>query len=83
MPNLNGQGPRWGGGTGAGWGMGPCNGFARGFGRGMCMGYARGYGRQAGMYQRTPAEYKSYLDNEEKALEEELALIREEKKNLK
>ncbi|MBU1148964.1 DUF5320 family protein [Patescibacteria group bacterium] len=81
MPNYDGQGPVWGGGPGAGRGMGPCGagygprGCGRGFGRGMGMG--RGY-----RMNWTKKDELNSLDEEEKMLKEELAEIARVRKDL-
>ncbi len=87
MPNFNGQGPRWGGGPGAGWGMGPCGagqGFGWGIGRGMSRrgAWGRGFGSQLGYREPTKNEVKEDLEEYGKMLENELAIVKEEKKNL-
>jgi len=67
MPNLDRRGPRWGVGPGTGRGRGPCGaGFSRSFG-----------------FRRPSREQElEWLKEDEKSLQEELALIREEIKEL-
>ena len=77
MPNLDGRGPRWGGGPGAGLGMGPCGGYG-----GYGWRFGGGYGRGFGFRRLTRSQELELLKDEEKALEEELASIREEIKEL-
>lgn len=78
MPRLNGTGPWWGGGPGAGWGMGSCGAGTR---RGYCRYYG-GYGLEFGRFF-SPKNELAALEDEEKILEEELATIKEEKAALK
>lgn len=77
MPRQNGQGPVWGGGPGAGWGMGPC-------GAGMHRGWHHWGGYGPG-YRRfiSPKNEMAALDEEESLLEAELQAIKEEKAALK
>lgn len=97
MPGYDGQGPVWGGGPGAGRGMGPCGaggqrGFGRGYGRGGGRGFGRGFGfrRFAGAdpyYEDAPRTWTkkdelSALNEEEKMLKEELAEITKVRKDL-
>jgi len=76
MPQYNGTGPI-GQGPGTGRGLGPCGrGGRNGIG---CFG-KRGFGFRQFI---SPKNNIEALENEEKILEEELAVIREEKKALK
>lgn len=75
MPSLDGRGPRWGGGPGAGWGQGSC-------GSGYGWRFGRGFGRGFGYRRLSRAQELDLLKDEEKVLEEELALVREEIKEL-
>jgi len=77
MPRQNGQGPVWGGGPGAGWGMGPCGAGMR-MGRGCRGGY--GFGSRRFI---SPKNEMAALDHEEKILTEELQAVKEEKAALK
>ena len=78
MPRFNGTGPFWGGGPGAGWGMGSCGAgrfWRRGFGPG------RGMGRYFGWNLPTnPKETRQTLKEYKQALKEELADIEKEEK---
>ena len=78
MPRFNGTCPVWGGGPGAGWGMGPCGAgrlWRRGFGPG------RGMGRYFGWNLPTnPKETRQTLKEYKQALKEELADIEKEEK---
>lgn len=81
MPGYDGQGPVWGGGPGAGRGMGPCGagygprGCGRRFGRGMGM-------RQGYRMNWTKKDELDALNQEEKMLKEDLAEITKVKKDL-
>jgi hypothetical protein len=74
MPRLNGLGPVWGGGPGAGFGMGQC---------GIVYGRPR-IGRFAGFGHEewTQKDQLAYLEHEEKMLKDELDYVRQEKKNI-
>jgi len=76
MPRSDGTGPL-GQGAGTGRGLGPCGaGLRRGWGcRGGC---GPGFGRFI-----SPKNELAALENEEKMLEEELAIVHEEKAALK
>ncbi len=75
MPKLNGTGPA-GQGAGTGRGLGPCGGgMRRGWG---CCGYGYGFRRFI-----SPKNELAALEDEEKKLQEEIAVIREEKAALK
>jgi hypothetical protein len=74
MPNFNGQGPRWGGGPGAGRGMGPCGSGCQRGGR-MRKWFGRFWG---GNQNITPEEEKTFLKEEAKNLEAELKEVKEE-----
>ncbi len=75
MPKLDGTGPT-GQGSMTGRGMGRCG---SGAGRGWnCQGMGRGLGRRF----ISPKNELSSLEEEEKYLEDQLAIIREEKKSL-
>lgn len=80
MPRFNGAGPFWGGGSGAGWGMGPCGAgrfWRHGFGPG------RGLGRYFGWNWPTNSkETRQALKEYKQALKEELADIEKEEKEL-
>jgi len=77
MPRIDGTGPR-GFGPMTGRGLGPCgSGNARGFGRG------RGLGRFGVDRFISPKNELASLDEEEKALIEELEIVRNEKSALK
>lgn len=77
MPRIDGTGPR-GFGPMTGRGLGPCgSGNARGFGRG------RGLGRFGAGRFISPKNELASLDEEEKALIEELEIVRNEKSALK
>ncbi|MFA5134266.1 MAG: DUF5320 family protein [Patescibacteria group bacterium] len=67
MPNYNGQGPYWGGGPAAGWGMGSCGGG---------QGFGPRYGRGRGFGRRFPVRWTR--KDEEKALADEEAMLKEE-----
>ena len=71
MPRLDGSGP-FGQGAGSGRGLGPCGCAFR--------ASARGFGR--GQRFISPKNELSALEEEEKILEQELALLREEKSAL-
>ena len=69
MPKLNGTGP-FGAGPRTGRGFGPCG-----------MGYGRGFGFGTRQFF-SPKNELAALEEEERMLEEELAIIREEKEAL-
>ncbi len=81
MPGFDGRGPVWGGGPGSGQGFGPCGSGQRMLGMRWGRGF-RGLGLRFGWRRFSKDDYKRYLEEEEKMLEEELALIREEKNNV-
>lgn len=64
MPAFDGSGPIWGGGPGAGWGLGLC---------GASYGWRRGFGRT----WMTREEESETLEEEAKTLEEDLKAIKE------
>jgi len=72
MPRFDGTGPIWGGGPGAGWGLGPCG-----------LGLRRGFGRGYGFRRWTKQDEKVALEEEVKILKEELKAVEEELKSLK
>jgi hypothetical protein len=80
MPKYDGTGPVWGGGPGAGFGLGPCAAGRRGFG----MNFGRGFGRLFGYSYKQPSkkEELSMVEADEKELEDELRALREYKKKL-
>lgn len=71
MPNFDGRGPRWSGGPGAGWGLGPC-----GFGRGL--GFGWGFRRRSW----TKKDELAALKEEETMLAQELKAVQEDQKAL-
>ncbi len=79
MPGFDGRGPVWGGGSGAGWGRGPC-----GAGLGRRRGWGRGFGRGWGQFGWGPDySFQPPAPKEEKAiLNEDLQALREEMKNI-
>ena len=83
MPNYDGQGPVWGGGPGAGRGMGPCGAGYGPIGRGRCIGRGMGMGMGRGYRMNwTKKDELNSLDEEEKMLKEELAEIARVRKDL-
>jgi hypothetical protein len=93
MARLDGTGPRGqgpmtgrgmgycGNGASRGLGMGYGRGAGRGFGRGQCLGLGQGLG--LGRTFISPKNNIQVLEDEEKALEEELVIIKAEKEALK
>ncbi|MFH0952524.1 MAG: DUF5320 domain-containing protein [Patescibacteria group bacterium] len=92
MPQFDGNGPAWGGGLGAGRGMGPCGAGASGqrgrdWGRGQ--GYGCGLGRYGGggnfcaNYQPSREDEMKVLKEEKQMLEEELVEIKKREEQLK
>jgi hypothetical protein len=73
MTRQNGEGPIWGGGRGAGWGMGPC-------GAGMHHGWHNGMGGCGFGFRRfySPKNEVVALEEEQQILEEGLQAIKEE-----
>ncbi len=76
MPRFDGRGPMWGGGPGAGWGMGPC-------GAGWHHGFGRRYGGYGYQQYSSPKSELAALEDAEQALTEELEALRKEKAALK
>lgn len=75
MPYFNGTGP-YGTEPGTGWGIGPCSAGLR---RGRL-----GRGRSSSYYQTiTTKDRETILENEEKALQEDLKIIKKELQGLK
>jgi len=80
MPAFNGQGPIWGGGPRAGWGLGPC-GLGLGWRRKSNMG--RGLGRYFGQnWPQTKKDQLEALKEYKRALKEELDDVENEEKGL-